>query len=94
MKPFNRQDAVFTWGLAVLIVAALGCAHYLDHEAVTDFGLSDAQKQVQQEARRDRAAAELCFKTAGYGSAPTWNDRGELVCRRHDGRGKGVKVSL
>lgn len=80
--------------MAIALAAMLATACRLDGKDITDHSLSDAKKQAQQEARKDRAAAELCFKTTGYGSAPTWNDRGELVCRRHDGKGKGVKVAV
>ena len=89
----TRSDTANNWVMGIALALMIAATCNLDAQDISDYGLSDAQRQAQAEARKDRAAAELCFKAAGYGSAPTWTDKGELVCMRHDGKGKGVKVA-
>ena len=45
--------------------------------------LADAQRAARTEALRERAAAQLCIKLRGPGTAYRWTDAGDLVCTDH-----------
>ena len=76
---------LINWTLAALAAFLLSGACMLDGDP-TDLGLSDAQRQAKAEARREHAAAEVCFKTLGLGSRPQWREDGTLECVPKRGR--------
>lgn len=41
--------------------------------------------QIKADARKERAARELCIKTTGPRSEPVWDADGVLVCVTHRG---------
>lgn len=73
------------WTLAALAAFLLSGACILDGDPEM-WTADEAVKQAKLEERRERAAAELCFKTAGYGSRPQWRIDGVLECVPKRGR--------
>lgn len=56
--------------------------------------LADAQRAARSEYLRERAAAQLCVKLRGPGTAYRWTDDGDLVCTDHrTGRASVVVAS-
>lgn len=76
--------------LVAVAVLLMGRAYMLDADDLRDVGLTDAQLQAQQEARRERAAAQLCIKAYGPGVAPGWTADGRLTCQQHNARRPAV----
>ena len=76
---------------AALIEAAAFAAVLLSGPALDDRSdewaqadaLADAQKAARSEYLRERAAAQLCMKLHGPGTAYRWTDSGDLVCTDH-----------
>ena len=66
---------------AVLLAGPAIDDHSADWQHST--ALLDAQQQAQADARRDRAAQQLCIKLRGPGTAYRWTDAGDLVCAEH-----------
>ena len=66
---------------AILLAGPAIDDHSADWQHST--ALLDAQQQAQADARRDRAAQQLCIKLHGPGTAYRWTDAGDLVCTDH-----------
>ncbi len=93
MTAHRLTNIVLTLGLAVALAAILGTGHLLDDNSADwpeSSALQDAQRQAQSEARRERAAQQLCIRIAGPGVAPAWDADGRLVCRARKGGAKTV----
>jgi hypothetical protein len=96
MTAHRAVNIALTAGLAVGIAAILGSSHLLDDNSAEweqSTALRDEQKQAQAEARRERAAQQLCIKIAGPGVAPVWDADGRLVCRARKGGAKTTVVA-
>ena len=99
MRPHRAVNFGLTAGLAVAFAAILGSSHLLDDnsaEWAQSTALRDAQQQAQAEARRERAAAQLCVRLRGPNAAHRWTPDGELVCSHNKGQGavSAAKVAL
>lgn len=71
-----------TWSLAVLLAIVLSVSWQLDEPADTS---TDAQRQAAADARKERAARDLCRQQ--YGEAGfRWTADGSLVCTTKHGR--------
>ena len=71
---------------AVGMAAVLSSSHLLDDHSADwnhSTALADAQRAARTEALRERAAAQLCIKLHGPGTAYRWTDAGDLVCTDH-----------
>ncbi len=93
MTPHRLANIALTLGLAVALAAILGSSHLLDDhssEWPASTALQDAQRQAKAEARRDRAAQQLCIRLHGPGVAATWDADDRLVCRARKGGAKTV----
>ncbi len=73
--------AIFIGSSAVLLGGAV-LDDRSDEWAQAD-ALADAQKAARSEYLRERAAAQLCMKLHGPGTAYRWTDSGDLVCTDH-----------
>ena len=49
-------------------------------DAVTGYGLTDAQMHARETARKERAAAQMCIAEHGAGVAVVWTNDGRAVC--------------
>lgn len=84
-------NIALTLATVIVLVLTLSVSHLLDdhHAEWRESGeLQDAIKHAQQEARRDRAAAQLCIRLRGPGAAPMWDENGSLVCSARRGPGR------
>ena len=69
-------------GIAAILLAGPVLDDNSDEWAQAD-ALADAQKAARSEYLRERAAAQLCMKLHGPGTAYRWTDSGDLVCTDH-----------
>jgi hypothetical protein len=69
-------------GIAAILLAGPVLDDRSDEWAQAD-ALADAQKAARSEYLRERAAAQLCMKLHGPGTAYRWTDSGDLVCTDH-----------
>ena len=93
MTPHRAVNIALTAALVVGIAAILGTGHLLDDNSADwpeSTALQDAQRHAQAEARRDRAAQQLCIRLHGPGVAPAWDGDGRLVCSARKGGAKTV----
>lgn len=97
MTRHRLTNIALTLGLAAAFAAVLSIGPALDDHAdewEQSTSLRDAQKQAQAEARRERAAAQLCIRLHGAGTAYRWTSDGDLVCHDHrTGRAAQVVAS-
>ena len=72
-------------GAAAMATVLLAGPALDDHSADWNHStaLADAQRAARTEALRERAAAQLCIKLRGPGTAYRWTDDGDLVCTDH-----------
>jgi hypothetical protein len=99
MTRHRLTNIALSLGLAVALAAILGSSHLLDDnsaEWAQSTALRDAQQQAQAEARRERAAQQLCVRLRGPNAAHRWTPDGELVCSHNKGQGavSVAKVAL
>ena len=73
--------AIFVGASAILLAGPALDDHSADWNHST--ALADAQRAARTEALRERAAAQLCIKLHGPGTAYRWTDAGDLVCTDH-----------
>lgn len=80
--------AIFVGASAILLAGPV----LDDHSAEWDHStaLRDAQQHAQAQARRDRAAQQLCIRLHGPGVAATWDADDRLVCRARRGPARTV----
>jgi hypothetical protein len=86
MTPHRLVNIALTLGLAAAFSAILLSGPALDDrsdEWAQADALADAQKAARSEYLRERAAAQLCMKLHGPGTAYRWTDSGDLVCTDH-----------
>ena len=84
---------LMNWALAAAICVLAGLVYHLDEpiaESIQQASLSDAQKQAQAEARRERAATQLCVRLHGLGVSHSWDADGRLVCKARRGNGQTI----
>ena len=96
MTAHRAINLALTAALAVGIAAILGTGHLLDDNSADwpkSTALQDAQRHAQAEARRERAAAQLCIRLHGPGVAPAWDGDGRLVCSARKGGAKTTVVA-
>jgi hypothetical protein len=90
-------NIAITAGLTAALAAILVTGPALDDnsdEWAASQALADAQKAARSEKLRERAAAQLCVKLRGPGTAYRWTDDGDLVCTDHrTGRASVVVAS-
>ena len=99
MTRHRLTNIALSLGLAVAFAAVLSIGPALDDHAdewAQSTALRDAQQQAQAEARRERAAAQLCVRLRGPNAAHRWTPDGELVCSHNKGQGavSVAKVAL
>ena len=88
MSAHRALNLALTAALAIGIAAILSTGHHLDDHGddwAASTALLDAQRQAQADARRDRAAQQLCIRLHGPGVAPAWDADGRLVCSARKG---------
>jgi hypothetical protein len=93
MTLHRLTNIALSLGLAVALAAILGSSHLLDDnsaEWAQSTALRDAQQQAQAEARRERAAQQLCVKLHGPGVAAGWDADDRLVCTARRGPARTV----
>lgn len=79
----NTAANLDDWVLASLLAVLVSLAWHLDApQQQASAAAEDAQRHAQAEARRERAAAQLCTKLRGPGTAHGWTPDGALVCTR------------
>ena len=81
--------AAFTAAMATI----LSTGHLLDDHSADwseSTALRDAQQQAQANARRERAAQQLCVKLHGPGVAAAWDADDRLVCSARRGPARTV----
>ena len=93
MTRHRLTNIALSLGLAVAFAAVLSIGPALDDhvdEWAQSTALRDAQQQAQAEARRERAAQQLCVKLHGPGVAATWDADDRLVCTARRGPARTV----
>ena len=72
-----------TWLLAVLVAAAFfTVAHLAERDSAHASRMQQINTELDaNEARLQRAAAQLCQAEAGPGAEVLWTQDGDLVCR-------------
>ena len=97
MTTHRAINIALTAGLTAALAAILVTGPALDNHAdewAASQALADAQKAARSEKLRERAAAQLCVKLRGPGTAYRWTDDGDLVCHDHrTGRASVVVAS-
>ena len=86
MTAHRLVNITLTAGLTAAMAAILLAGPAIDDHSADwqhSTALLDAQQQAQADARRDRAAQQLCIKLRGPGTAYRWTDDGDLVCTDH-----------
>jgi len=86
MTPHRLVNITLSIGAAAAVAALLSTGHLLDDHSADwnhSTALADAQRAARTEALRERAAAQLCIKLRGPGTAYRWTDDGDLVCTDH-----------
>lgn len=84
------RHTALNWALAGCLAILVSLSFHLDAETVVSATTADAQKQAQAEARKERAAAQLCVKLHGPGVAHGWTPDGALVCTARRGPARTV----
>lgn len=84
------RHTALNWALAGCLALLVSLSWHLDAETVVSATTADAQKQAQADARKERAASELCTKLHGPGVAHAWDADGALICRARRGAGRTV----
>ena len=90
MTPHRAVNLALTAGLTAGLAAILLAGKPLDdHSAEWNHStaLRDAQQQAQANARRERAAQQLCIRIKGPNAAHKWTPSGELICTGNKGQG-------
>jgi hypothetical protein len=95
---FHRAiNLTLTAGLVAAFAAILGSSHLLDDNSAEwqqSSTMADAQRAARSEYLRERAAAQLCIRLHGPGTAYRWTDDGSLICHDHrSGRAAQVVAS-
>ncbi len=86
MTAHRLINIALTLGITAAFAAVLSIGPALDDrsdEWAQSDALADAQKAARSEYLRERAAAQLCMKLRGPGTAYRWTDSGDLVCTDH-----------
>lgn len=86
MTAHRLVNLTLTAGLTAALAAILLAGKPLDDHSADwnhSTALADAQRAARTEALRERAAAQLCIKLHGPGTAYRWTDAGDLVCTDH-----------
>ena len=93
MTPHRLVNLTLTASLTAGVAAILLAGPVLDDHSADwshSTALRDAQQQAQADARRDRAAQQLCIRLHGPGVAPGWDADGRLVCSARRGPARTV----
>lgn len=86
-----HKHTALNWITAGAVTVLAGLVYHLDEpisKSIEQASLSDAQRSAQAEARRERAATQLCVKLHGPGVAHQWAEDGSLICRARRGSGQ------
>lgn len=83
------RHTAMNWMLAGCLALLVSLSFHLDPEPLAST-TTEAQKQAQAEARKERAAAQLCVKLHGPGVAHGWTPDGALVCTARRGPARTV----
>lgn len=93
MTAHRALNIVLTACLVVGVATILLAGPVLDDHSADwahSTALRDAQQQAQADARRDRAAQQLCIRLHGPGVVPGWDADGRLVCTARKGPARTV----
>ena len=93
MTAHRLINIALTAALTAAIATILSTGHLLDdHSAEWNHStaLRDAQQQAQANARRERAAQQLCVKLHGPGVTAAWDADDRLVCSARRGPARTV----
>jgi len=80
--------AIFVGASAILLAGPVLDDHSDEWDHST--ALRDAQQHAQAQARRDRAAQQLCIRLHGPGVVPSWDADDRLVCSARRGPARTV----
>jgi len=84
------RHTIPNWLLAGCLALMVSLAWHLDADTIASAATSDAQRTAAAEARKDRAAAQLCIKLHGAGVSHGWTPDGALVCTARRGPARTV----
>jgi len=85
-----RRHTALNWALAGCLALLMSLSWHLDADTLASATTTDAQRTAQAEARKERAAAQLCIKLHGPGVAHGWTPDGALVCTARRGPARTV----
>ena len=89
MTAHRLINILLVLGIAAILLAGPVLDDHSDDWAAST-ALQDAQRQAQADARRERAAQQLCVRLHGPGVAATWDADDRLVCRARRGPARTV----
>lgn len=93
MTTHRLINIALTAALTAAMATILSTGHLLDDHSADwseSTALRDAQQQAQANARRERAAQQLCVKLHGPGVAAAWDADDRLVCSARRGPARTV----
>ena len=93
MSAHRLINIALTAALVLAMATILSTGHLLDDNSADwseSTALRDAQQQAQANARRERAAQQLCIKLHGPGVAAGWDADDRLVCSARRGPARTV----
>ena len=93
MQAHRAINIALTAALVVAMATILSTGHLLDDHSADwseSTALRDAQQQAQANARRERAAQQLCIRLHGPGVAAAWDADDRLVCSARRGPARTV----
>ena len=93
MTAHRLVNIALTAGLTAALATILLAGPVLDDHSddwAHSTALRDAQQQAQLDARRNRAAQQLCIRLHGPGVVPSWDADDRLVCTARRGPARTV----
>ncbi len=84
------RHTALNWFLAGCLALLVSLSWHLDADTLASAATTDAQRTALAEARKERAAAQLCVKLHGPGVAHAWDADGALICRARHGAARTV----
>ena len=84
------RHTALNWLLAGCLALLVSLSFHLDADTISSATTTDAQRTALAEARKERAAAQLCVKLHGPGVAHGWDADGALVCTARRGPARTV----
>jgi len=90
------RHTALNWLLAGCLALLVSLSWHLDADTLAGAldtntnTTAEAQRTALAEARKERAAAQLCVKLHGPGAAHGWTPDGALICRARHGPARTV----